>query len=188
MRFPLFDLDTLQSPGAAPSWSPGGSKLYVMAKPAPELARVVHRLDECADHRPPALLHSPIQLVGDRSWLTDADIAAACRHLSRVRYAPFLMLFDRIEGGERMMLSGGNRNCAAQDFRLAILDALFGHFERLPAYDATPHMTIDDHGRGRPGRLLDQPIAWLVEEFMLVESVQGDTRHVEWGRWRLRDD
>jgi 2'-5' RNA ligase len=98
------------------------------------------------------------------------------------------MLFDRIEGGATMALSGGSRNCAAQDFRFAILDALFGHFERLPAYECTPHMTIDDSGSGRPGRLLAQPIVWLVEEFVLVESVHGETRHVEWGRWRLRED
>jgi len=48
-------------------------------------------------------------------------------------------------------------------------------------------MTLDHRG-GRPGRLLDQPIAWLVEEFVLVESVHGETRHLEWGRWRLRED
>lgn len=188
MRFPLFDLGVDEALHGGASWSPGRNKVYVMAKPAVELGRMIHGLDECAPHRPAELLHSAVQLVGDRSWLTDADLEAACRHLSRVRYAPFLMLFDRIEGGDTLALSGGTRNCAAQDFRLAILDALFGHFGRLPAYDSLPHMTIDYRGGGRPGRLLDQPIAWLVEEFMLVESVEGETRHVEWGRWRLRED
>lgn len=188
MRFPLFDLGLDEAPDRGASWSPAGNRLYVMAKPSAELARTIHGLDECAPQRDAGLLHSTVQLVGDRSWLTDADIEAACRHLARVRYAPFLMLFDRIEGGSTMSLSGGSRNCAAQDFRLAILDALFGHFQRLPSYDALPHMTIDDRGNGRPGRLLDQPIAWLVEEFMLVESVQGETRHILWGRWNLRED
>ena len=188
MRFPLFDFGLDEAPDRDGSWSRGGNRLYVMAKPAAELAHMIHGLDACAPERPAELLHSTVQLVGDRSWLTDADIEAACRHLARVRYAPFLMLFDRVEGGNTLALSGGSRNCAAQDFRLAILDALFGHFERLPVYNSPPHMTIDYRGLGRPGRLLDQPIAWLVEEFMLVESVQGETRHIEWGRWRLRED
>lgn len=187
MRFPLFDLGVDQRSHGASSWAPRDNMLYVMAKPPAQLQRTIGALAEVAGNRSPELLHTTIQPLGDRSWLTDADIAAACRRLSSVRYAPFIMLFDRIEGGDSMALSGGSRNCAAQDFRLAILDALFGHFRQLPAHHLDPHMTLDYRG-GRPGRLLDQPIAWLVEEFVLVESIHGETRHIEWGRWRLRED
>ena len=187
MRFPLFDLGVDQRDEKAASWVPRDNMLYVMAKPPVQLQRAIGALDEASRNRPPELLNTVIQPLGDRSWLTDADIAAACRRLASVRYAPFIMLFDRIEGGDSMALSGGNRNCAAQDFRLAILDALFGHFRQLPAHHLDPHMTLDHRG-GRPGRLLDQPIAWLLEEFVLVESVHGESRHLEWGRWRLHED
>lgn len=194
MRSPLFetDLDTrAEVVGAGvdgAGWVPRGNAIYVMLKPSADLARNVRALDETIPGRPPDLLHTIIQPIGDRSWITDADIEATRRALARVRHAPFLMLFDRIEGGDSLSLRGGIRNCAAQEFRLVILDALFGHFERLPAYRLHPHMTVNDRGGGRPGRLLAQPIAWLVDEFVLVESVHGETRHVELGRWRLRED
>ena len=188
MRFPLSASSVDHLHDGSPSWALRENMLYVVAKPPAELARTISSLDEVSRNRPLDLLHATIQPLGDRSWLTDADIEAACRRLSGVRYAPFLMLFDRLEGGKTMSLSGGSRNCAAQDFRIAVLDALFGHFERLPAWRLDPHMTIDHRADGRPGRLLDRPIAWLVEEFMLVESVHGETRHIEWGRWRLRED
>jgi len=202
MRFPLYH-PAIDGPALAGRPDAGASRaprettvrdtmVSVMLKPSAELARSLAHLEDGARARPPELLHTVIQPVGDRSWLTDADIEAAGRALSRLRYSPFLMLFDRIEdrrveGGAGMALSGGTRNCAAQDFRLAVLDALFGHFRQLPSYRLHPHMTLDDRG-GRPGHLLDRPVAWLVEEFALVESVHGETRHVEHGRWRLRGD
>jgi hypothetical protein len=86
-----------------------------------------------------------------------------------------------------MSLSGGTRNYIAQDFRLAILDALFTHYERLPSYRLDPHMTLDYRG-DRRGRMLDRPIAWMIEDFSLIESVHGETRHIELGRWQLRED
>lgn len=187
MRFPLYHPEIAGRPDAGTRHAPRDNLVSVMLKPSAELARSLWALEESARSRPPELLHTIIQPVGDRSWLTDADLDAAGRALSRLRYAPFLMLFDRIEGGEDMALSGGTRNCAAQDFRLAVLDALFGHFRQLPAYHLHPHMVLDDRG-GRPGHVLDRPIAWLVEEFALVESIHGETRHVELGRWRLRED
>ena len=61
----------------------------------------------CARTRPPELLHTLIQPIGDRSWITDADIEATRRALSRVRHGPFLMLFDHIEGGETLSLRSG---------------------------------------------------------------------------------
>ncbi len=188
MRFPLFDADlATQASGARASVPPRGNGIYVMLKASPALVRHVWDFEETARSRPPELLHMTIQPVGDRSWITDADIEATCAALSRLRYAPFVMQFDRIEGGETMSLSGGTRNYIAQDFRLAILDALFTHYERLPSYRLDPHMTLDYRGHPR-GRLLDRPIAWMIEDFSLIESVHGETRHIELGRWQLRED
>lgn len=188
MRLPLFD-SGLDSPGNSRDldWAPRGNPLSVMLKLSGDAMPGIWSLTERSRHRSAALLHTTIQPVGDRSWITDRDIEATKRILARVRYAPFLLLFDRIEGGETMALRGGNQNCVAQDFRLAILDALALHFRWLPGYRLDPHMTLDDRGDGRPGRLLTQPIAWFIEEFALVESSHGGTCHIEHGRWRLRE-
>lgn len=189
MRLPLFEIDLDALPtGNTIDWAPRGNPLSVMLKLSPDAMPGIWALDECAMHRPAGLLHTTIQPVGDRSWITDRDIEATKRILSRVRYAPFLLLFDRVEGGETMTLRGGNQNCVAQDFRLAILDALSSHFRWLPGYRLDPYMTLDDRSHGRPGRMLAQPIAWFIEEFALVESSHGGTCHIEHGRWRLRED
>lgn len=188
MQFPLFGDSFVQQmphdgdpyPDVLPNM------LYVVLKPSVELGRAVWNFPETATSRPPELLHVTIQPIGSRNWITDADIDATRRALSRIRYAPFLMLFDRIEGGTSMALRGGIQNCVAQDFRLAVLDALSGHFRQLPRYDLRPHMTLNYRGEAH-GRLLDQPIAWLIEEFQLIESVHGETRHIEWGHWRLKE-
>ncbi|MFT3964608.1 MAG: hypothetical protein QM690_01840 [Sphingobium sp.] len=189
MQFPLFDAGLaahLHEDGAPPS--PPGNIVHVMLKPSGDLAERISKLGGNDRNRGADLLHTTIQPIGDRRWITDADIEATGRALSQLRYPPFLMMFDRMEGGESMALRGGDLgNPAAQDFRLAVLDMLSSHFRRLPAYHFHPHMTLDHRG-GRPGRLLDQPIAWLIEEFMLVESAHGGTHHIEWGRWRLRGD
>jgi RNA 2',3'-cyclic 3'-phosphodiesterase len=188
VQFPLFGAGfSRQSPhDAVPFQDPLPNMLYVVLKPAAELAKAVWNFPEAAASRPPELLHVTIQPIGSRNWITDVDIDATRRVLSRLRYAPFLMLFDRVEGGNSMALRGGIQNCVAQDFRLAVLDALSGHFRQLPRYELRPHMTLNYRGEAH-GRLLDQPIAWLIEEFQLIESVHGETRHIEWGRWRLRD-
>ena len=188
MRFPLFDADlATQAGGVRPGSTLRGNGIYVMLKASPALVRHVWDFEERSRCRPPELLHTTIQPVGDRSWITDADIEATCAALSRVRYAPFVLQFDRIEGGESMSLCGGSQNYVAQDFRLPILDALFTHYACLPSYRLDPHMTLDYRG-DRRGRLLDRPIAWMIEDFSLIESVHGETRHIELGHWQLRKE
>lgn len=188
MKFPLFDHDLgVDTPFAPATRDYRANSLSVMLKPPVDLAERLWRLPEASRFRPADMLHTVIQPIGDRSRITDAGIAATARALSRLRHAPFLMMFDRIEGGDSLALSGGDRNLAAQDFRLAVLDALCGSVGGLTRYDLHPHMTLNYRG-GTQDHLLDQPIAWMVEEFALVESTDGDTRHVEWGRWRLCED
>jgi 2'-5' RNA ligase len=186
MQFPLFGTWSGDRDDDLSSVAPD-NMVYVVLKPSAALADRISRFEDTTRTRPSNLLHTTIQPIGSRQWLTDADIELTCRTLARVRYEPFLLRFDRIEGGDHRTLCGGDLdNPAAQDFRLAVIDALSSHFRWLPAYRLHPHMTLDYRSRG-PGRLLDQPIAWLIEEFMLIESVHGETRHIEWGRWRLGD-
>ncbi len=193
MLFPLYDSThadptdcaesaTVRHDGALPNM------LYIMVKPSVDLADMLGKYPEVQHDRPRQLLHTTIQPIGTRQWITDADIAACRKQLDRMRHAPFFLRFDRIASGRVTALRAGRLdNCAAQDFRVAILDALSGHFRRLHPYSLDPHMTLDYRG-GHRGRMLPQPVVWRVEEFQLVESVHGETRHIEWGRWRLCDD
>lgn len=185
MRIPLFDDFALNAHDGGPARFPTTNRVSVMVKPPAELADRIANFVTGAD-RPAALLHSVIQPLGDRNGLTGRHIENAARALSRLRYAPFLMQFDRISGGDGVALRGDlHDNCVALNFRDAVLDVLSDALGTLPAYRLDPHMMLDDRS-DRPGRLLDQPIAWLIEEFMLVESVESQNRHIVHGHWRLR--
>jgi 2'-5' RNA ligase len=49
----------------------------------------------------------------------------------------------------------------------------------------TPHVTLLYGGQPMPEKEIE-PISWLVEDFALIDSFIGETKHVEVGRWPLR--
>ena len=48
-----------------------------------------------------------------------------------------------------------------------------------------PHVTLLYGGQPMP-EIEIEPISWLVEDFVLIDSFIGETKHVEIGRWPLR--
>lgn len=52
----------------------------------------------------------------------------------------------------------------------------------------TPHVTLA-YGPGfSEPRLLDKPILWMIDEITLIDSLQGQNRHVALGQWSLPQD
>lgn len=49
-----------------------------------------------------------------------------------------------------------------------------------------PHMTLVYDGRRIKEVLLAEPVRWTVREFVLVQSLYGQSRHEYLGRWQLR--
>lgn len=110
-----------------------------------------------------------------------AEIAAS------VRMPSFRVIFDRLVGGNRSaLLLPSEPLDALSMFRerlgLALLRAgiAFEHRARF-----APHVTLLYGGQPMP-EIEIEPISWLVEDFALIDSFIGETRHVEVGRWPLR--
>ena len=49
----------------------------------------------------------------------------------------------------------------------------------------TPHVTPGYNDRFKVEQII-YPITWTVNEFVLVRSLLGQTRHIELARWKLR--
>ncbi|WP_343519061.1 hypothetical protein [Sphingomonas sp.] len=74
----------------------------------------------------------------------------------------------------------------ARAFQAALIRHLLEHKAPLTlGTTPEPHVTINYAG-DRLGSQKIAPIAWTVEEIVLMESVVGKTTHVEHGRWPLR--
>ncbi|GAB7523858.1 2'-5' RNA ligase family protein [Paraburkholderia sp. 2C] len=124
--------------------------------------------------------------------LPHAVIARAIRAASTVRMKAFAVAFDRAEDfrGRPLVLRAHEGALALMAFRFALGKALesagFAGRTRAPF---TPHITLAyrepvDATRRFVERL-DEPVSWTVQDFVLVHSLLGRTRHIALARWPL---
>lgn len=139
----------------------------------------------------PGNLHVSLLSVGEfagaypPSTIADAKTAAA-----DLSMAPFTVMFDRVasfgrRGGHRpLVLTGGDgvvglvRLQQALSLAMAKVGVGAGQKDQF-----TPHVTM------MYGDEVDEfsiePISWRVEEFVLIDSLQGQSKHVPLGQWPL---
>jgi len=110
-----------------------------------------------------------------------AEIAAS------IRMPSFRVIFDRLVGGNRSALLLPSEPLEAlRMFRERLGFALMRAgiaFRQSGGF--TPHVTLLYGGQPMP-EIEIEPISWLVEDFVLIDSLIGETQHVEVGRWPLR--
>jgi RNA 2',3'-cyclic 3'-phosphodiesterase len=105
-----------------------------------------------------------------------------------VRMPPFRVIFDRAQAtGSHAELQPSEPLAALGMFRERIGFIMrgagieFGIDRRF-----RPHITLSYNCPARfTQQLNDDPLSWRVEEFVLIHSHVGLTKHVELGRWRL---
>lgn len=158
--------------------------LYFMVKPPIELAEHIWRLPRTDKGRAPSLLHVTVLPLVDLA-LFPPEFVPLLRYLMRDFEAEaFELAFDRIKEGKCVVLSGGDVRGVRrlQKKLVGLLEARdFTFFERAPA----PHLTLRYRKDGR-GNEEVEPIRWLADELLLIESVVGQQRHEPLGRWQLR--
>ena len=125
-------------------------------------------------------LHATVQPLGYRRMLSDATISKARFAAESLVHPPFHVVFDRLNGGK---LEGSEPIKGFLAFRASLQTELAKHMA-LRKHSTSPHITLVY--RAAPASCQVDPISWLVEEFMLIESFQGEGRHEELGRWKLR--
>ncbi len=169
--------------------TPAPCELILMAKPPAPALEVMRRLPAlaCAVDK----LHMTILPLGDiRCWQTD-EFAGLEAELGAVREGAFPVLFNRIRANRRHAQLVGTAMREARAFRRHLLGRLHAPVTRvlerqsrtLPDNAPRPHITLDYHSELACNEPI-APIDWMVEEFLLIESVHG-AGHVERGRWPL---
>lgn len=138
----------------------------------------------------PDRLHVSLNPVESPRGFRKDDVEAAARAAARVDGAPFTVSFDRICRFGRRGAGPIVLRCGAGTAELAALrEALRREMVKVGLWHGPahfdPHLTLLWDGRPIPESHLDAPIGWTVEDFVLVRSVIGRSRHVDLGRWPL---
>lgn len=140
-------------------------------------------------------LHLSIHAVAGMDDLDQVIIKRAGDAAASVRTAPFTLRFDRVKTFPNSSIdkplvlatdrASGELNAVAAELHTACRARGLGA-SRLTK--PTPHVTLA-YGPGFPEiRPIEKPILWTIDEITLIDSVQGEGRHVVLGKWRLPND
>ena len=138
----------------------------------------------------PHRYHLTLCYLGQHAILPDELVVAAHAAADRVRVPGFAFALDRAGSFANRDVPWwlGCREIAVELAALwdGISAGLHAHGLRAGDADRVPHVTLlRDADRLLPAMPIT-PIAWPVEEFVLVDSVLGpDARHLVLRRWRL---
>jgi len=115
------------------------------------------------------------------SLVPTASMAAAT-----VRRQPFGVAFDRVGGTiGPFLLRASDGARALRMFRQTLSEALIKAGLRRHVTSAfNPHMTLSYDFSNVPEQAIE-PIDWAVREFVLIESLLGEHKHIERGCWSL---
>lgn len=169
--------------------------LFIAAVPPPEVAEAFARAWAAAgtgERFRRATLHMSLLAIAglDRA---DPHLAALVGGAARrLRARAFALSFDRLvtfghgPGRRPIVAATGGRSAAADALAAELHIAIRRADLRLPRFRRlTPHVTLA-YGAGFPGyRPLTHPIRWEVAEITLIDSLQGQGRHLPLHRWRL---
>ena len=171
--------------------SPAVHNLFFAIKPPEEKVReimdLIAALDLGGAPLRPDRLHISLLALVCRDDVPEGLIEEARDVAGDIRMNPMRVIFDRAVGGQNSaFLQPSEPLDVLRMFRerlgLALRSAgvdlhLGGRF--------SPHITLLYGGQPKPETPIDA-ITWVVEEFVLIDSLIGETKHVEVGRWPLR--
>jgi 2'-5' RNA ligase len=183
-------------PGFAPPAAT--DRLFLALFPDPATVPPLSTLaaEQCARHglrgRPllPERFHVTLFHLGDWAGLPPDVVDAAMKAAARVRAAPFEVVFDRVASfdGRRdklpFVLRAEGGNPALRAFQ-AELGARLREGGVAPVGTGfEPHVTLAYDARKVAVEVV-APIRWRVDEFVLVHSLLGQTRHLRLAHWPL---
>ena len=177
-------------------------RIFLALLPDAETAARIHALAEelkaqhgfTANLILPEHLHVTLFHLGDWAALPDMVVEAAKTAAQSIAASPFEAVFDtarsfRNSTGVYPFVLTGPERAPLHDFHKALGAALKtnGLGAAVHADDFTPHVTLTyDEVKAKPAKLA-APMAWTVEDFVLVHSVLGRTTHHHLARFALQD-
>ncbi len=137
--------------------------------------------------------HVTLHHIGDYHGLPNGHVEAASRAAAMLAASPFEVTFDRAgsfdsrTSNHPFVLSSGEGAASLNTFRNGLADAMArAKVGRKMTAQFTPHVTLL-YDRKCVEPLPIAPIRWTVREFVLLHSLLGQTRHIQLGRWSLKD-
>jgi 2'-5' RNA ligase len=136
-------------------------------------------------------LHITLCHLGDYAGLNRDVAASAERAMAGKSFAPFDVTFDRVASfanrarNKPFVLQGGEGVAATVAFQKQLHEGLKANGLGKWAKPYTPHVTLL-YDNQQVSEQAVAPIGWRVEEFVLVHSELGETRHHILQRWPLR--
>jgi 2'-5' RNA ligase len=137
-------------------------------------------------------LHVSLAPAVSRRGFRKDDVAAAVNAAACITADPFTVTFSRIctLGGRDkrpVVLCCDDGVAALTTLRNTLRDELVKVGLWHGSVQFRPHVTLFWDRCRVPEANLKAPIRWTVEEFVLVQSMIGRSRHVDLARWPLRD-
>jgi 2'-5' RNA ligase len=132
-------------------------------------------------------LHLTLHHLGDfADQIPQSLLPAAQEAAATVRSEPFDVVFDHIGGTrDQFLLQASDKLAALRDFRQALTNALVkAGLRRHIAMTFHPHVTLSYDFSNVPEMPI-QPISWRVRDFVLIESLLGQHKHIRRGVWPL---
>lgn len=179
--------------------APPQHNVFFAAQPDPTTAVGIARMAQDlvksrrleATPLPPERLHVSLFAVGGFSGTCPSAVINDAKAIAgTVSMAPFKVAFDRVasfggRSGKRALVLTGSEGVAGlvrfqQTLSLAMLKAGVGLRQRSKF---TPHLTM--MYADQTSAFAIEPMSWTVNEFVLVDSLYGQSRHVLLGRWPL---
>lgn len=178
---------------------PFQNNVFLALTPPPETASQLHErtLQHCSwtsspsRPHPAAVLHVSLLGLGRYEQAPARLVGLVDEAAGLLSICAFQVSFSRSAyfGGTRkhLVLTGTDHRSEIVALRRQLLFAL-SRLARLPmpAASFTPHLTLIYNCGRTPLMTLEHPISWLAQDFVLVMSIHGETRHEELGRWKLR--
>jgi len=139
----------------------------------------------------PGRLHVTLFHIGDWAGLPMDTVEATRTAAASLHEAPFPVRFDEVAtfAGRRdkrpLVLKAGEGNAALQTFRARLGEALARNgLGRCVSRTFEPHVTLAYAAQTVEPEAVT-PIVWTAQEFVLIHSLLGQTRHIVLGRWPL---
>ncbi|MEZ5465469.1 MAG: 2'-5' RNA ligase family protein [Lysobacteraceae bacterium] len=137
-------------------------------------------------------LHVTLQHLGDFAGLPPTLAERAGRAAASLQEAAFDIGFDELRSFDSRrrqcpcVLTHSAANGAVHGFQRRLCDALLRAGVDVPGGGQfTPHVTLLYERRQLERRAI-APLVWTAQEFVLVHSLLGQTRHLILGRWQLQ--
>lgn len=175
------------------------SELFFVMRPDLQLSHAMH--DVASSHarnygrgkpHPSHLLHVSLLNVG---FYAEPPYALAKRighAVNSLTVRPVHVMLDHsalFGNGQHLVLTTNRKNPDLQAFVRKLHITLTSHnLPRAAMRPLSPHVTLIYGYRGKELPTLERDYIWLSNDFSLIYSHNGETRHEELGRWRLDAD